>query len=647
MPSDSNLSTQERAVKTTILTINLDDINWAQLKQYCHLVRYELPYQEQGKWAYLHNWYKETCNYPYLLQAPRNIRPSVYVKYPSEKEVLHLEYENNPLPRSPVDIEDLHVLHALVKTLLSDYFYQRDVFVSNADFFLPVSPTDRDFITALKIRINENWRHNRHNPASYEFFVADEGKQLRKLQQSELDSRNLWGGSYYALDYIDKMAVLRRLKPSQILKAANRRSAIYTEPFIKRTRATITYHSVRNLDALQQSRSYVLNQFLNGVLVHFAQIGLPFQLKELRMRQIRALSSTEMKKSQISIGNQTIYIVDDRIRPKIRPELEPDDFANQLLTSIQDLFSQENGSMPDSSSNMTEPTFAIGNAAELSEGDYVLRIQDNEENDFEDKTRVNPKTGEEIIVRSAILKGNDDPLPEFYAAYPHLVKQSLNVNDNTRLRQDEKRKPKKQGKPQAWSVDSYLDYDLPKFDSNFQTKLEVCLNQLFLKDIVMYPQDIGVRLPEEQTRIIANKVFMFAESLMYFDGSNLHFIPVVNNYGQASKLIRDVTGKDLIRDVLKPAMERAKFEFAEDDLTDEDETQKILRNGRFIISQDYVWQIEDNQGRILYPDEELEYRLENLEQRRHISEFYPEFPVTGDEPFTEAQLRDYKRFLQE
>ena len=34
---------KERMVKTTILTINPDEIDWEQLKKSCYLVRYKLP----------------------------------------------------------------------------------------------------------------------------------------------------------------------------------------------------------------------------------------------------------------------------------------------------------------------------------------------------------------------------------------------------------------------------------------------------------------------------------------------------------------------------------------------------------------------------------------------------------------------------
>ena len=164
----------------------------------------------------------------------------------------------------------------------------------------------------------------------------------------------------------------------------------------------------------------------------------------------------------------------------------------------------------------------------------------------------------------------------------------------------------------------------------------------------MHPQNALALLPEGQLSIITNKLFVFSESLMYFDGTNLTFIPVSGNSSQALKIIKDITNKDLKSDVLKPAMEwYNKYQFSEEDLENEDKITQTLKKGKFIITKDYVWQIVDSSERLLYPDKEIETRLENLEKERPIKDFYPKFPVTGNEPFNEQQLRAYEKFLKE
>ncbi|MCG3207150.1 MAG: hypothetical protein FOGNACKC_00750 [Anaerolineae bacterium] len=552
-----------------------------------------------------------------------------------------MKYENDIIVPQRVNFTYPDVLHILVKTLVSNYFHTHETFVSNTDFFLPVANLDSDFITVLKIRINQNW-NNRN-----EFFFKDEAKVLRKLQDIEMD--RFWSNTnYYGVNYDqNNNPTFKQLRYDSI-RLRQKRQGIYVLPRRHKNRAQVTYHSVKSLEDLRESRSYILNKFFRGLLDYLNQLGLPFKHKELDMWNIDALKGKEMQKPQISIGDKSIYIVDDRMRPHIRPELETNNFADVFCTTTQSLLTEMKEESQGEIFDGKIPALNTGTAAQLPAGSYVLRIQDNEEGDFKNTYKTDPITKEEIIAEFALFKGYEDPLPKFYKAHPKLVIQTLSINDNTIARNKQQKRKKKSTPQVIWDLSNYLDYGQPNLDDNFRYKLEVSLNQLILKDVVMHPQNAQTLLPEEQLKIITNKVFMYLESLMYFDGTNLTFMPVSGNSSQAQQIIKDVTNKNLRLDVLKLAMEwYDKYQFSEEDIEDDDKVSGTLKKGRFIITEDYVWQIVDSPERMLYPDHEIESRLENLAEQRPIKDFYPKFPLTGDEPFNEQQLREYEAFLKE
>jgi hypothetical protein len=632
---------KEKRVPVTTLIINPDEINWATLQEKLQLYRYKVrqkQFKEKNYYAKIHNWYKTVCDDPCYFNTGDE---HVYVLYPSSSEASPLKYENDDINPQHVDVTNPKILHALVKTLISKYFHTHETFVSNADFFLPVANIDSDFITVLKIRINQNW----NNPN--EFFFKDEAKFLRKLEDPQ--PRDFWmGRNYYGVSFDDNQNhIFKQLKYNSI-GLRQRNMGVYITYSSRKNRPQVTYHSVKSLEDLRESRSYILNKFISGLLDYFNQLGLPFKQKEFDMQNIDAPKGKDMQKPQISIGDKSIYFVDDRMRPKVKPELEPDNFVDDFCTAIQSLLTNIKDESQGEVFNDKVLSLNTGKAAQLPAGSYVLRIQDNEKSDFENKTRVDEITGEEIIDELALFNGYDDPLPKFYKAHPKLVIQTLSVNDNTTIRNEQKKQKKKSTPPKIWDLSNYLNYGQPNLDDNFKYKLEVSLNQLILKDVVMHPQNALTLLPEEQLKIITNKVFMYLESLMYFDGTNLTFMPVSGNSSQAQQIIKDVTNKDLRLDVLKPAMEwYNKYQFSEEDIEDDDKVSGTLKKGRFIITEDYVWQIVDSPERMLYPDDEIESRLENLAVQRPIKDFYPKFPLTGGEPFNEQQLREYEAFLKE
>lgn len=587
-----------RAVPTTILTIDRGAIDWGRLRHSCHIVRYKLPFYnrktDKNYFARMHNWYKQESNYPCYLHTHG---PHLYVKYSNADEVIDLLYEGQVLHAETIVVDDEAMLPWIMKLLTADFFQLDGRFVSNVKFFLwATADKDLDFVTGLEIELKHNWQENKD-----EFIVSDEATRLRKLRPIDFDSIQSRWQVYYGRFYpTPDMPVFKQLKKDQLTRDQLREGIYELYEGNRTNRASLTFHSTKSIAALQQTRSHRLNLFIAQFVAYLNGLGLPFQQKRLSMQPMHTKSTAAMQKRQLPSEQKPIYIVDDRLNALRKPN----DFADRLCEIA-------NTATPD-----CKTLFAVKTEAELAPSDWVLRIQDYEKDDFD------PETG--------ILRDWQDPKADFYARHPGVIKQTMNVNSNSKKRQKEAQRHKSQN----WSAAAYLDYDVPTVN-DIETQIEVCRNQLLLKDLVMFPQNVLSRLP--QIEMMANMIFLYQGALVYFDGQDLHFMTVANNFESASLLIQEYTGWDLLEDVLLPSGELYYFNPQRDGVIED-----TLKRP-FLISRDFVWEIWEGNGRVLNEDVIIQERLEALEQDRPCKEFYP--PHLDSSLFTAAQLRAYAEFL--
>lgn len=598
----NNDVTEKRTVRTTYLVFDWEAINWAVFESKCQLVRYRVPYKQKKDYDYfarMHNWYKQESDFPCYLHT---YGPYLYVLYPSRNQVTPLKYNDSTLTPEDVDLHDQALFHAIVKTLVSDYFLREQQFVSNAYFFLRSSSANFDFLTALKINISQNWR----NP--HEFAVSDEAVNLRKLRDTELDTHNWWKSIHYGRIVQNGMTIFKQLKPNKI-GSVEKKSGIYVEYSDQKNRASITFHSVSSLEALEETRSYLLNMFLDKFIKHLHDYGLVFRQKTLEMQKVSILSTNQMDVRQLPIHVKRVFVVDDRWMQN-----EDDNFLAQFVKVANKVIQYD------------PPIFEAKTISEITPGDLVLRLQDYGQ--------------EEFVSSDGLLKDQADPKQTFYQSLSGVVKQTLNINANTEKKQrDLRMKKKNAGEP--WTFERYFTYSVPDpDDKSFQLKLEVCYNQLVLKDIIMFPNDAIARLP--QLCMMSEKVFLVDGHLAYMENGSLRFHTAKNNLEYIERIIRDLTGKSLIEDVLRPSIEHSKpnADF------DNEGIEKALKRP-FIIGRNYVFEIHDNDGRMVYEDLEIRDRFEKLEEDIPTNLFYPKFPLSGKEPFTEEQLRGYADFLDE
>lgn len=606
----SKSKSQARNVRTTILTTDRQAIDWEQLHHNNHIVRYKMPYRHDNDYHYyarMHVWYKQTSDFPCYLHT---FGPQLYVKYQHPDEVVNLSYEGGPLPSAPVDLQDERLLPQLLKLFLADFFQVDGRFVSNADFFLWAA-ADKDFVTGLRIKLGHNWqgiRLNGSHSQDDEFLISDEAARLRKLRASDFDKLNDWKRRhkiYYGRFYQNSMAVFKQLKPNQLTRDQLKEGIYELFEGSVANRASLTFHSVKSLNDLQQTRSYLLNQFIGKFVAYLNKRGLSFQQKALPMQSVQTTSTAQMKQRQLPLERSPIYIVDDRINATRKP----DDFAARFCEVANEAVIEHNA------------LFIVKAETDLQPGDHALRIQDYEGDEF------NPETG--------ILENWQDNKADFYDRHPMIVKHTLNVNRNSKKKQEDAKRKKP-----PMSANKYLDYPVPKAKA-IKTRLDVIRNQLVLKDVIMFPEDVCARLP--QITRMGEMIFLYKQALVYFDGRDLNFMTLVNNLDEASAFIQERTGWDLMDNIFIPSAEL----FYYNDIRGKKEIEETTKRP-FIISRDFVWEIwgKDN-GRVLHEDVIIQKRFESLEEPLPTKKYYPTRPIEGNQLFTTEQLQKYATFLDQ
>ena len=618
---------KKNTLTTTTLKVDPHAIDWAAVRSQGHFVQYQIPYRESRRWDYLHNWYLSTSHYPYYLNTRAN---TLYVMYPSASEVIDLVYDGQVWKPTVTDIEDEKRFPALVKLFVSAYFDQRNIFVSNNDFYLLVYLTSKGNPKVLKINIAQQWKENEF----YEFALLDSATTMVKADN--IKKGNMQGG-YYGIDYKDGLPVLRRLNPKKIRHHIQQ--GVYTRLKRKKYKTTVGYLSVGSEDALKRCRVYHLWRFVSDLANYFNQVGIPFRLKELPSQRVDVLKGRKFaKQPQIDLSAQTVCVVDDRIRPEIHPELEPPAFSSRLVEKIQSLLAEAN----------SRPTLVFKSKADLQAGDLVLRLQDNQASDFKITT---DDDDNQIELNKALLRNYSDPYQDYAEEYAHTVSQSLNVNTLTETEEesfdDEEDdqeggdQPEPEETPEPQSEEAYLGYDLPG-----KNKLKIpvlnSLNQLYLKDIVRHPQNARQRF--DVLNQMRENIFLYAEGLVYLEGDSLVFMPTTNN-PEVFTLLKERTGWDLMSDVLLPALNRKKYPDYED--IEDEEKNNILKNCRFIIHPDYVWQIDDSPERVLHNIPEIQRRLRERSKERAKEDWAPTYSPAELAVFEEEKLQAYEVFLDE
>ncbi len=201
----------------------------------------------------------------------------------------------------------------------------------------------------------------------------------------------------------------------------------------------------------------------------------------------------------------------------------------------------------------------------------------------------------EDFEEDGILAGENDPYLALYRAYPHIPKQSFNVNLND---------------PDALAGGNYLDYPmLHPQDKDLQRNIHVALSELYLKCAVIYgTAHFPLPLLLEDMAFIRkgrDDGATFTTAL-WFEENQLHFADLRNPEESAPFFqLLDTWEVDWDEQYERLLMERCR--------AIEDDQRKDLPAFDIMVGRDLFVAIEDLEERVLYNYDEIDRRRQ--EQR--------------------------------
>lgn len=607
---------------TSVLAIDFEAIEWDKIEQSGYFVTYTLP--QTAKWDYLQNWYLSQSRYPYYMNTGA---ATLYVKYPSPEAVETLVYDEQAWTPKEMNVRDKRQFHALVKLLMSDYFNRREILVSNSDFYLPVYTTDKGNLKILEITLSQ--RQISDNLS--EFVIEDGATTMVKAR--EVQPGDMYWAQYF-MDSKDGFAVVRRLNPRRITDR-HIQQGVYIKLKNKKYRTRMRHLHVGSEYQFKRCRVYPLWNFIVGLKTYFNEMGLPFVQRQLPYQKVSSLSPQELLHSKIDMHGMTVYVVDDRLRPTIQPTLEPSGFLSELTQRIQELSADQDWT----------PTLIPVTKAELKAGDLVLRLQDNSFKDFKPDVQEDEQ-GQKTELNPALLRAYGDPYKIYQKEYGDTISQSLSVNLKTASDEDEDLSDDEDDEDvedevnESQTEQDYMSYKLPT-KRWLKVRLLNSLYQLYLKNIVSHPENAAARFPVLE--LMQDNIFLYADSLVYLQDGTLRFMQATNNLAALS-LVQDRTGWNLLTDVLQPAMD---YQYRYNKRYSEKEKMElVLKNSRFMISPDYVWQIDNSKERVLPDVPEIQQRLWAIESARSKEDFMPTYSEAELAVFEADKLRAFEEFLR-
>lgn len=445
---------EARRVKVRTSTIRVrPPATFDQLERQYKLVRYVVPdrlrTQRDGTtFARVHADLREQLDYPYKsykhdkLDAAK--RWAVYVLYPEAKQPLDLNVHNAPMEWRVVSFNDVE-LHVLLKLLQVEYFHggKQGKFVGSDKCYIYARPDGKNAYVCMEIELKGDLA-NRPEQSCQLFKVIGSAHKLVRVAKPVQPGRQ-YSQPYFAISRLaDQMVFFRQLKPSEVVKASQS-GTVYEERTFKGRRTTLDYHS---LDAVEQSRGYLIHTFIEGFATFLSQYGLQVDSEQREFVQFTPTSEvTDFELPLALLGSVGLF--DVRLQ------------RNIPLEHYRTLFESH---FPDVKFEMLATLNPHYDKPVIFLMDYV------------------PEAFDEGMP----LEGERDPYRQLYEHYPHLPKQGINANQN------DVASAEGYNDARAW----YLDYPpLDGDDRGTGNQLATCMNELFLKDVVLHDRAFSERLP--------------------------------------------------------------------------------------------------------------------------------------------------------
>jgi hypothetical protein len=600
-------------MNVTTLAINKDEIDYLKLSPF-KLVKYEIPdtYWNNRSFNFgeVHNAYKNALERPYYFFTGNKKKAGLYVLYGTEDKIedLTLDFlQNDKLVSSVVKFQDIP-LHLLLKILAANYFVTRKETVCHNQFYVQAKGGDGKVVICVQIEIKgamENVNDEENELSIQQFKILNHATQF--------STREPWGNKARIAPRFKKVirsggVYFLQLKPNEVANFDGDIYYIYTDP---NKRTVLDYHSASEPES---TRGYILHQFIRKFIPYLKGYGIT------ATQNVRIFTeySPQIINDDLQVSDlNTIFLFDNRLNTK---DIPIKDYALLLNEKYQqDL----------------RLTFEVIEEEQFAPTKPLLIIQDYNKKDFEN---------------DGPLFGQDDPKTRVYKAYPHIPKQSININPND------------PDQFKSEPTNQYLRYSLIEIEpkSSFDQRFQVCFSELYLKDLILNRKDV-CQLPclnglngHSGATPLQDYAFIRRETelgtnyttILYIQDGEFRLIDLTKAKGK--QLADELLAKynlDWVDDIIMP------FKVKHKKL---DREENKLPRFDFIVGPDQVIEIEDIDERVLYDYDEILHRkrqldkpypIEELKLAKHYDKIRPK-KIT-ETSVTLEQCQAYDAFLDE
>lgn len=551
-----------------------------------------MPVNGRENYPNAHIWARNQTDNPYYLHQPKL---KLYIVYSGE-QAEDIFYNTEILPKRQIsDFQNNVINPCLIKALLAHYVHEIQGFVNNYNFYLFVksynSQRGHHYADVLeinpKIPIQKDSQNN--DTGLFELFLDDSATRLKRTQFKE---RKKYEVPFDYTELPNGQLAFNQLKTKGVAED----KFIYEKNTSDEYKTRVTFHSIKSVEDYEKSRNHQLAVFTNGFLEHLQNLGVLASQKTLNLEQ------KELKlraNSKLLLSDFKVSVFDKRFVKK-------DDFH-----AILDILNKTSYGVK----------FYPSSENEASKDDNILILMDYSTGDCSN----------DGVLKSKI----DQDGYKIVKSVGFLNSQGFCINPNTF------NETKSKLSEEEFLVYEFVEEKKQTILPQIQRNLEICLQQLFLKNLIHQQSTISKNLPNAD--IIAQSVFIYCytkdnerfkkicfveDNLLKFENlDNPKSIQILNSFG--------IEG-DTIDDVMFNFLSLRKG-------YDEYNWSKIDKNEiRFILNPNGIIEIKEIPEKTLYSPE-VRNVLVDRETVRPKKEFELEYK---NSVFSDEQITAFNNYLK-
>jgi hypothetical protein len=581
-------------IRTTNFKINKEKIDYENIDKNFTIVRYIIPDEfrykskiDKNLYAKFHNEYKEKLDLPYYFFSHDTTVFSerscfslyvLYLKKNNLKKTLEFSFLRDLCRYQILGSKDV-LSHVLVKLFLANFFYDDRVGyrVTQSRFLIFGDRHGESKALALDVQI----RLYKEEENYVEFNIIPQTKLLRKVKENFSGTR-LTINTYYELILKD-LGYFKQIKPSHIHKCKSEKWTYVFNNNLMGKRPSLPWYNDRNT-RYESSRSFIIfsfqEKFLKYLNQHFGSEAA--SSKTYNVEKFVPIKTTTKTLGIAETGLPIsrlgkIYVYDNRLKTK---DIKNSNSITSYIHFLNEHFSKE----------LFIEFIHAPKESTFLEKNPTLIIQDVNGAEFGVEEEINDR-GESTKKFGFLTKiGYEDPKIGIYSKYASDVPlQSLNVNINS-----------KDFSLEHFEADwkGYFNYppiDIPKYSEI----IKVCLNELYLKDILINKRSVRVSdSPFGKIDCDYSKyIYIYNGILLFIDNNKLEFVELKNSEGKkARSLLIKKLGLDW-SEIETKLIET--FSFNEE--SGENALAEKIKGIRILACLGNVFYIEESEERLLFP----------------------------------------------